>query len=508
MEAKAALLRRARNAREACGFFGNEDGVRREATHDAVQVLQELERIVVDVAAVLVRHPLAGALAVVEVEHGCHSVHTQAVAVEFLEPVHRVCNEEVLDFVAAQVEDVCAPVRMFALARVGMLVAGGAIKAAKRVSVLGEVCRNPVENHADFVLVAKVYKVAELVGRTVAARGGVVPGHLVAPGFVERVFRERQKFYVGVAHLLEVGDKRFGKFVPVEEAVGISRVAPPGARMDFVNIHRRSENLRCPVRLHVEVVTPFVAVEVSGNGGRGRADFAELCERVHLHVQVAIGAVNLEAVEFAFAEVRDEYFPDARTAEHAHLVTPAVPAVEAADDGNGFCVRSPYGELHALESLVLHEVCAQLAVELVVRTGRNQVSVEFAKYGLEGVRVGQRVFVLVALLDDEVVEERLVVHVQDGFEEPCIAELYKIKLHFAVARFPTNKGCLRLVCADDGLDSLVCFERVDAENREWVSCVKVPYGLHVFCGKASKVVPIHTISLVNSFFRYIYKKMR
>ena len=69
MESEAALLWRACDAREARRFFGDENCMRSQAAHDAVQVLQEFERVVVDVAAVLVRDPLAGALAVVEVEH-------------------------------------------------------------------------------------------------------------------------------------------------------------------------------------------------------------------------------------------------------------------------------------------------------------------------------------------------------------------------------------------------------------------------------------------------------
>ena len=215
---------------------------------------------------------------------------------EFLEPVHGVCNEEVLDLVAAQVEDVGAPVGVLALAGVGVLVAGGAVKAAKGVGVFGEVGRNPVENHADFVLVAQVHKVAELVGSAVAAGRGVVARHLVAPGFVQRVFRQRQEFHVGVAHLLEVGDEAFGKFVPVEEAVGVRRVAPPGAGMHLVDVHGASEDLGGPVGLHVEFVAPFVAVQVGGDGGGGRAHFGEFGQRVHLHVEVAVGAVDFETV--------------------------------------------------------------------------------------------------------------------------------------------------------------------------------------------------------------------
>ena len=101
VEAETALLWRASDAREASRFFGDEDGMRGQAAHDAVQVLEEFERIVVDVAAVLVRHPFARTLTVVEVKHGGHSIDAETVAVKFLKPVHRVCNEEVLDFVTA-----------------------------------------------------------------------------------------------------------------------------------------------------------------------------------------------------------------------------------------------------------------------------------------------------------------------------------------------------------------------------------------------------------------------
>ena len=377
VEAEATLLWRTRDAWEAGGFFGDENRVRSQAAHDAVQVLQEFERVVVDVAAVFVRNPLAGALAVVEVEHRGDSIDAQTVAVEFLEPVHCVCDEKILDFVAAEVKDVSAPVRMLALTRIGMLVTSCAVETSESVCVLGEVCRNPVENHADFVLMAEIDKVAELVGRAVAARGGVVTRDLVAPGFVERMFCNRQKFYVRVAHFLEVRNEAFGEFVPVEEAVRVRWVATPGTGMDFVNVHRRAENLRCPVRFHIKVVAPFITVEVRRDGGCCRADFCKLCERVDFDVQVAVGTMNFKTVKFAFAEVRNEDFPNAARAEHAHLVAATVPAVEVAYDRNGIGVRCPDGEVNALESLVFDDVCAKFAVKFIMGASRNQVAVKF-----------------------------------------------------------------------------------------------------------------------------------
>ena len=427
VEAETALLWRTRDARETRRFFGNEDCMRREATHDAVQVLQEFDGVIIDVATVFVRNPLAGALAVVKVEHGCHRIDAEAVAVEFLEPVHGVCNEEVLDFVTAQVENVGAPVRVFALSRVGMLVAGCAVKAAEGVRIFREVGWNPVQDDSDFVLVAEIDKVTELVRRAVTARWGVVTCHLVAPGFVERVFGDGQKFYVRVAHFLEVGNEAFGKFVPVEETVGVCRVAAPGTGVDFVNVHWASEDFGRPMRLHVKFVAPFVTVEVSRDGCCCRTDFGEFCERVHFHMELAIGTVDFKTVEFAFAKIRNENFPDAACAEHAHLVTASIPAVEVPDDRYRVGVRCPYGKVDALESLMFDEVCAELAVEFVVRAGGNEVPVEFAQHGHECVRIDERVFVAVVLADNQLIKEWFVFQVEDGFEKSRVIDFYKVK---------------------------------------------------------------------------------
>ena len=117
-------------------------------------------------------------------------------------------------------------------------------------------------------------------------------------------------------------------------------------------------------------------------------------------MQLTICAVDFKAVEFAFAKIRNEDFPDATCTEHAHLVAAAIPAVEVSDNGDCVGVRSPYGKVDSLESLMFDEVCAELAVEFVVRTGGNEVPVEFAQYGHECVWIDKRVFVAVFLTDN------------------------------------------------------------------------------------------------------------
>ena len=65
------------------------------------------------------------------------------------------------------------------------------------------------------------------------------------------------------------------------------------------------------MRLHVKLVAPFVTIEMCGDGCCCRAYFGEFCKRIHFYMQLTICAVDFKAVEFAFAKIRNENFPDA-----------------------------------------------------------------------------------------------------------------------------------------------------------------------------------------------------
>ena len=55
-----------------------------------VDFLQELHGVEIFAAAVLVGQPFAVFAGVIEVEHGCHGVNTQAINVELVEPVEGI----------------------------------------------------------------------------------------------------------------------------------------------------------------------------------------------------------------------------------------------------------------------------------------------------------------------------------------------------------------------------------------------------------------------------------
>ena len=118
-----------------------------------------------------------------------------------LAPEQRVADQEILDFGATVVEHQRAPVGVFALARIGVLVKSGAVEFGQPVNVFREVSRHPVYDHSDSVLMAEVHEVHEVFRSTVTTRGSEVADSLIAPTTRERMLGNRHQFDVGEVHL-------------------------------------------------------------------------------------------------------------------------------------------------------------------------------------------------------------------------------------------------------------------------------------------------------------------
>src|SRR5574344_2210988 len=277
--------------------------------------------------------------------------------------------------------------------------------------------------------------------------------------------------------------------------------------------------------VHVELVVPFVAVEVRRDGrGRG-AEFAVFRERIRLGDETPVLRVNLEAVEFVFAEFRNENFPHAGGAYHAHRMAAPVPAIEVADDSDVPGVRRPHGELHAFESLVFDEVRAELAVEFVMRAALDEVAVEIREHVGERVMIDDGILDVVFEADVQTVEERLEFAIERRFEESGVADFYKVENDAGLCRMGgfslffrvlpldfdnfifngfglllCGKNCLaayegrvRLVRAYDGFESAVRFQGMNAEKCERVRTMEFINGIHLFGSKSRKTLQVHCV---------------
>ena len=88
VEAQTALVHRVGHLGPGGGLLGDHEHVRILGKDSSVQLLKEVHRLQIFVAAVDVGHPLAVPASVIQIEHGGHGVHTQTVGMVHLQPEH------------------------------------------------------------------------------------------------------------------------------------------------------------------------------------------------------------------------------------------------------------------------------------------------------------------------------------------------------------------------------------------------------------------------------------
>ena len=321
------------------------------------------------------------------------------------QPEQRVGEQEVADLVAPVVEDQRAPVGVRAAPRVVVLVERGPVEAGEGEVVAREVRGDPVEDHAEPVLVQAVDELAEVVGRAVARGRGEVARDLVAPRAAERVRHHRQQLDVGEAHVLRVGGELVRQLEVGERAAALVRVQPPRAEMDLVDRDRLVELRRLAAPREPLRVAPLVARLVD-HRRRLRRQLGGEGDGIGLEPDLARLREDLELVVGAVADAGEEELPDAARAERAHRVQAAVPRVEVADDRDGARARRPDGEGGAVHALVLDDVRAELGVELLVAALAHEVQVHVAERRQEAVRVADGERAVLAVVDLELVVER------------------------------------------------------------------------------------------------------
>lgn len=121
---------------------------------------------------------------------------------------------------------------------------------------------------------------------------------------------------------------------------------------------------------------------------RARTRLGREGERIRLVRQpLAIAGLDLELVEPASLQARQEDLPDAAFVAQAHGVAPAVPVVEVADDRDPAGVRRPDGECHAVDARHRPRVGAQLLPATQVAAFRQQLYIVFREDRREAIGI-------------------------------------------------------------------------------------------------------------------------
>ena len=216
----------------------------------------------------------------------------------FLHPEQCAAHQKADDFRAAVVKHQRAPLLVLALSRVCIFIARHAVKFCKAGLVAREVSRHPVHNHADARLVAAVDKAHKVLRRAVAGGRRKVARHLIAPGSVERVLRQRHQLNVRKAHFLHIRDQLVTELVVREHAA--VRIFAPGARVHLVDVHRLVIMRVFFLVLKPAAVVPLVPRNVVVAGSRARTRLRVERIRVGLVRHRAVLRRNDELIRVKF----------------------------------------------------------------------------------------------------------------------------------------------------------------------------------------------------------------
>ena len=128
VKAKPVILHISRNFRPCGGFLGNHQHAGIPSFHYGIQMFQQFHRFQILMASVHISHPLSVTLSVIQIEHGCHRIHTDSVRMVLLNPVKGIGNQIIGNLRPAVIINQCPPMRMGSFPRILMLIETGPVK--------------------------------------------------------------------------------------------------------------------------------------------------------------------------------------------------------------------------------------------------------------------------------------------------------------------------------------------------------------------------------------------
>ena len=278
-------------------------------------------------------------------------------------PEKSIGDQEVLHFRSAVIVNQRAPVWMGSLSRVKMLVQTRSVKRRKSEGIAREVCRYPVENNTNVVLVHRIHKIAEVIRRSVSCSRCVIACYLITPGFIERMLHHRHQLNMGVAELFHIRSQHRSDLAVVIKFTAIVRFFP-GAKMHFINRNRRFVALCDTTLLHPVLILPGIFSKINHNTRIVRTQLC--CIRVWIRFQIRQTALclNFIFIDVARANTGDKELVDSGL-QKIHLICSSVPVIEVSDNADTDRIRCPDCEVNTADAVNFDRVCTQLLIDRI-----------------------------------------------------------------------------------------------------------------------------------------------
>src|SRR6476660_257638 len=137
----------------------------------------------------------------------------------FVEPKQRVAAQKTAHLVTAIIKDESVPVGMLTSPRIRVLVKMSSVEIAETGFIFREMRRNPVENHADPVLMEIVHEIHEVGGSSKAAGGSEIARRFVSPRTIKGMLHHGEQFHVGETCVTDIVRQQRRHFTVAEPPV-------------------------------------------------------------------------------------------------------------------------------------------------------------------------------------------------------------------------------------------------------------------------------------------------
>ena len=307
------------------------------------EFLEKFHRSETDVSAVDIGEIVAVS-GIAEIEHTAHRVNADAVNMINIHKEGCGGEEEALYVSFLIVEDKSAPLGMVRHLFVVALIGWCAVKHTETVGILGEMGGDPVDENTYARLVHTVHKIHKVLRRAVAAGGGEVACHLIAPAGGIGVFRYGHKLNVSIAHIEAI----IRKGVCHNAIVGIYFILAlfPRAHMHFVDADRAGEEVLFLSGGKIASVAPAESAQIPDLAARARTGLGVEGVGVGFENHLAVLPGYGIFINFSLSDAFNGDCPFTR-ALAIHRRCAHLPVVELTHKAHGSCVGRPHREAAA-----------------------------------------------------------------------------------------------------------------------------------------------------------------
>ena len=129
----------------------------------------------------------------------------------FVEPEKGVTDQKITDLVSPVVKNEGAPILVFALTRIHVLIQIGAVEFREPVCVLRKMSRHPIDDDADPSLMTLIDEMPQFVRCSEPARRRIIIGYLITPRAFKRMLSDRKQLDMGVTHFQHIRQQCLGE---------------------------------------------------------------------------------------------------------------------------------------------------------------------------------------------------------------------------------------------------------------------------------------------------------